>query len=675
MEKPKFKIATIIAVAIAFVQLLSVTVLYNIVGNNVTSGVEADALHNMKASLNSRQVVLENYIKSAEDYLTAYSRAGEIYDLLKNPTSKEAFEAAQKYTEAFSADRENLEGIYASEWNTHVLTHTNAPVVGITTRTGDGLKQLQDAMLAVDGVYNTGIIISPASSQQIISMYRAVLDDAGNPIGLVGGGIFTTGITAALDSMPSAGTDSANYYLIDRVQQKYIFHSNPELVGTEVEDALLKNVIDAGNNAPEGIAELNGEIAVYSVSDNGNWVFVMKDNTKNVYATAYNAKRILGMCCIVIVIILVLQALVAIPWLLKPLEVVRARLVKVSQNDLRTDNSLDGFAKRSSDIGVLSRAVNKVTASLRDNIGIIDKTSDEVAAQATHIKDTSKDLNECVTDIVASTEELLATSQSVKEATMVAAGDVGAIKENLSSAVDFMQRSDDTSDRLLKEASAMKEDAHIAYTDSVQRLNEVKERVAAAVAELAVLNEVNQMADDVLSISGQTNLLSLNASIEAARAGEAGRGFAVVANEIKTLADASSNTVTAIQSLCNKSNKSIADIETVIVSLIEFIERDILVKFERFTNSSEEVSAKVDEMRNDIGQMSAIVLELNGAISAIEESAKFVSIAMDENTNAINDIVVKNDTAAGLARDTMNMAEDNQKIIDRLQQVVNGFER
>ncbi len=41
----------------------------------------------------------------------------------------------------------------------------------------------------------------------------------------------------------------------------------------------------------------------------------------------------------------------------------------------------------------------------------------------------------------------------------------------------------------------------------------------------------------IFSISGQTNLVSLNASIEAARAGEAGRGFAVVAEEIRKLSD------------------------------------------------------------------------------------------------------------------------------------------
>ena len=120
-------------------------------------------------------------------YLTAYSRAGEIKQLLLNPADEDAVVSAQKYTEVYSSDIEHLEGIYVSEWDAHVLAHTNAAVVGITTREGDSLKKLQESMIAAEGVYNVGIIFSPASGQQIISMYRACMDSNGQPAGLVGG--------------------------------------------------------------------------------------------------------------------------------------------------------------------------------------------------------------------------------------------------------------------------------------------------------------------------------------------------------------------------------------------------------------------------------------------------------------------------------------------------------
>lgn len=163
-----------------------------------------------------RSEIICNYIKSTEDTLSAYLKAEQIYDLLRDPSNEEYVAAAQKYTENFSRDLTNLEGIYASSWDTGMLTHTSAKVVGKITRPDeDRRKQLHDAILATEGVYNTGIIISPATGEQIISMYKAVREEDGSHIGLGGTGIFTNGLVDKLDEMPLDGLEGAQYYLVN----------------------------------------------------------------------------------------------------------------------------------------------------------------------------------------------------------------------------------------------------------------------------------------------------------------------------------------------------------------------------------------------------------------------------------------------------------------------------
>lgn len=162
-------------------QIIIFAVLYFFMSRTITGNIRENTIESMKTIVDDRSQIIESYVRKAESHLTAYSRAGEITDLLLHSADPAAVAAAQGYTERFSQDIERLEGIYVSEWNTHVLAHTNKAVVGITTREGDPLKQLQEAMLKADGVYNAGFIFSPASGKQIVSMYRACLDEKGNP--------------------------------------------------------------------------------------------------------------------------------------------------------------------------------------------------------------------------------------------------------------------------------------------------------------------------------------------------------------------------------------------------------------------------------------------------------------------------------------------------------------
>lgn len=98
-----------------------------------------------------------------------------------------------------------------------------------------------------------------------------------------------------------------------------------------------------------------------------------------------------------------------------------------------------------------------------------------------------------------------------------------------------------------------------------------KGKLSKAIEDTKFVDEINKLLETILDITDQTNLLALNAAIEAARAGEAGKGFAVVAEEVRKLAEESSNTAGQIQKITETVVSSVKELANNSQQLLDFM--------------------------------------------------------------------------------------------------------
>lgn len=281
-------------------------------------------------------------------------------------------------------------------------------------------------------------------------------------------------------------------------------------------------------------------------------------------------------------------------------------------------------------LGQLSDGNFNVNSSRLDHyIGDFSTTKDSIQKIIESLNYTFFEIKEATVQVKGGAEQVAETSQTISEGATEQASAIEELTASLGEVNEKVQNSV----KHAKETNVITSELGVQIEESNEKMNEM----VKAMEEIDNSSRnIREIINTIASISEQTNLLALNAAIEAARAGESGKGFAVVAEEVRKLAEESSQAVKDTAELIESSIKSVEKgkiiADTTAVSLKEAVKK------------TEEAVQLVDNISN-ISEVQAVSInQINGGIDQIADVVQSNSAIAEESAAASEELSVQADT-------------------------------
>ncbi|MFN7834552.1 MAG: methyl-accepting chemotaxis protein [Burkholderiaceae bacterium] len=315
---------------------------------------------------------------------------------------------------------------------------------------------------------------------------------------------------------------------------------------------------------------------------------------------------------------------------------------KVACGDLSSEVNVTG----KDEVADLIRALLKMQSDLKDVVSAIANDANELKHASENMTLASAKLDK------ATLEQSQAISKSAAAVQEITAG-IADVSKNASDSQavaletsEFAQRGQSSADIAAKEINKIA----CSVESSAQSMAEL----------LSSSQEISNIANVIRDIADQTNLLALNAAIEAARAGEQGRGFAVVADEVRSLAEKTSQATSEIK------------------LMIETIQSQTDAASKQMNGASAQVTAGV-----------TMITQLQAPLQDLQKSSKQGLNSLIELTNAttehckscfsisenIESIAKQSEQTSLVATETVSLSKTLSVMADSLNNVVAKFKR
>ncbi|MEM1213001.1 MAG: methyl-accepting chemotaxis protein [Planctomycetota bacterium] len=354
-----------------------------------------------------------------------------------------------------------------------------------------------------------------------------------------------------------------------------------------------------------------------------------EEATAEAQAQIRTAEYVILAATAVAVVLGIIAALLITRLIVKPIRHYLVQVAKVGEGDLAV--RLD--ATQNDEIGDMGRGINDMVKTMSDVIANVQLTSHEVAGAATELAATSEQM-----------------SQSMEEQTSRINSVSTSMIEMDQSVQDVARKTADASSNADRSGKTAREGGEVVR-DTVAGMGSIKNAVGESADAVQSLGKRGEQIGEIIAvindIADQTNLLALNAAIEAARAGEHGRGFAVVADEVRKLADrttqATDEISTSISAIQDETSQAVDRMNTGLTQVEAGVNYATQAgsSLEEIVSNTDEVASMIQSIAAATEQQSATSEQINNnlesTVAAIQQSAQ----ATNQASSAVGQLSMK----------------------------------
>ncbi len=632
----------------------------------------------MSDTNNESSKVISSIIEKEKRTIQLISDQSEVAELLQKQKNGEDISSYQEKLNAkltkMVADAENIEHIFITDTEGIIRSDSDIKLIGSSIKDRNYTKKALEL--------GTSVISETLKSKStgafiVVFAHPVKVDD--QLVGFAATAVYADSIIKYLSDTKILDTQSSYAYLVDETGNM-LYHPDAKKIGNPVENTQIKGVVDKVKNGEKVEAEVveydyqgRVKLAAYSIIPDTNWTLVVTGDLGDIMAPINYMTIYIMVAGAVLVILALLIGLLIATRISSPIIKLTELINKTADLDLKYDSDYEYLAKSKDETGIIAKAtfstrkvLREMAAKLHDVSLVIYENADGLEKLSSHVQENAQNNSATTEQLSAGMEETAASAQEITATTEEINASVNVIAQRVKEGAE-------KSKEITQRANTLRSDAMESVRSAKEIYDEVKAKMEKAIEESNNISQISVLADTILSITSQTNLLSLNAAIEAARAGEAGRGFKVVAEEIRKLAEQSSSTASGIQGIVKGVYSAVGNMKENSEEILSYLSKNVLPDYQKLTRVSEQYNSDAEYIDELMTEFEGSAEQLDLAVSSISTAMNEVAATINESAKGVQDIAEKTSEILDKTIAEKELAVQNAQGATELQLLIGKF--